>query len=69
MARKKRKCPKCKSSKGVRIKYIIQGSGWEEIDFQGNVLDCDREMSDKIDSYAICLNCGTHIDIDLINNY
>lgn len=64
MGRKHRQCPVCKSKKGFQIDYSISGNGFEIRNFQGKVLDTERNIYDDTESYAVCVNCNAHIDAE-----
>ncbi len=68
MANKIRKCPYCKSKKGFKYTYGITGNGSEVRDFEGNVIDSERETFDDIDYYTIrCLNCNAKLDYEKLD--
>jgi DNA-directed RNA polymerase subunit RPC12/RpoP len=60
--RKYRKCPHCKSKIGFEIRYTIHGFGSETKTFTGKVVGSEREVNDKIDMWASCLNCKKLIE-------
>lgn len=62
-----KKCPHCKSKKGFRHDYLITGYGYEIRNFNGDVIDANRETFDKSSDYVECLNCGKPIDSEKVD--
>ena len=68
MGNKIRKCPYCNSNKGFKYTYSITGNGSEIRDFNGNVIDSEREVFDNIDYYDICcINCNAKLDVNRLD--
>jgi len=67
MKRKIRKCPFCKSKKGFEITFWLGGIDKIQSDFNGNILNREREGTDKLDLFASCLNCKKLIEVEKLD--
>ena len=65
--RKYRKCPHCDSKKGFEILIMLGGTQEEKRDFNGKILDCDRNGADDHPSDGSCLECGKLIPIEKLD--
>lgn len=65
-SKKLRRCPHCKSTKGFSILTELGGHQTTHVTFQGKIISIDRQGTDKISKYGLCLNCEKPIDAELL---
>lgn len=65
--RKYRKCPHCGSKKGFQITVFLGGNMEYDVDFNGTILNSNRNGIDDIENYATCLECGRLIDSEKLD--